>query len=277
MTSFLVLLSLVAYPRYSDAFTTISKTFHCRSQCQEFQHCSDDCTTTAPLHLNLRLYETRITTFSTTLYANALNKQEQKKKKKKADLSELYASISPVQIESPIIESQLELDDDQKQNSLVWKARLLLLLSACLYGSNYTCIKILGDYIPSEIGLGPALRFATAALATVPFLMNQYVSNSADASSSIINKNDQNEKIVQGSRDSTFKFNVPTGADVASFIKSYGVLFAGFEVAVWNTVGYLSQARGLESTPASTCAFICSLTVVVVPILDFLAGKNILK
>ena len=49
----------------------------------------------------------------------------------------------------------------------------------------------------------------------------------------------------------------------------------GAEVGLWNAIGYLSQAQGLETTPAGTSAFICSLAVVVVPILDFLIGKKI--
>jgi len=47
----------------------------------------------------------------------------------------------------------------------------------------------------------------------------------------------------------------------------------GFEVGLWNFVGYITQAVGLETTSASKSAFICSLAVVVVPILDFTAGK----
>jgi len=261
-----------------------------KSQCRSDSYAY---TSQVPLHLNLRLQENRrklnafgiptvltSTTTTTTFHTSALNKQEQKQKKKKADLSELNSSISStVERGSPIIED--EVANDQKQDSLVWKARLLLLLSACLYGSNYTCIKILGDYIPSEIGLGPALRFATAALATVPFVMAQRGRSSVDdgdGAGAISSNNDQNENIGQKSSDGMLSsFNFPADLNIASFIKTNGVLFAGFEVAVWNTVGYLSQARGLESTPASTCAFICSLAVVVVPILDFLAGKNILK
>merc|ERR1712194_879237 len=44
---------------------------------------------------------------------------------------------------------------------------------------------------------------------------------------------------------------------------------------LWNSIGYVAQAVGLETTPASTSVFICSLAVVVVPLLDFLTGKRI--
>ena len=44
---------------------------------------------------------------------------------------------------------------------------------------------------------------------------------------------------------------------------------------IYNSIGYIGQALGLQTTPASTCAFLCSLTVVVVPLFNILAGKNI--
>mmetsp|Transcript_26904 Transcript_26904/g.58830 ORF Transcript_26904/g.58830 Transcript_26904/m.58830 type:complete len:328 (-) Transcript_26904:168-1151(-) len=53
-------------------------------------------------------------------------------------------------------------------------------------------------------------------------------------------------------------------------------IIAGLEVGAYNSVGYISQAIGLETTDASKSAFICSLAVVIVPILDFLAGKKLL-
>ena len=47
-------------------------------------------------------------------------------------------------------------------------------------------------------------------------------------------------------------------------------------VGLWNAVGYISQAVGLQTTSASSSAFICSLAVVVVPLLDFFFdGKKI--
>lgn len=41
----------------------------------------------------------------------------------------------------------------------------------------------------------------------------------------------------------------------------------GLEVGAYNAFGYWTQATSLISTPASTVAFICSLAVIVVPIL----------
>jgi drug/metabolite transporter (DMT)-like permease len=51
----------------------------------------------------------------------------------------------------------------------------------------------------------------------------------------------------------------------------------GFEVGLWNSIGYVAQAVGLETTPAAESAFICSLAVVVVPMLDFAVGKRLLS
>lgn len=57
--------------------------------------------------------------------------------------------------------------------------------------------------------------------------------------------------------------------------KGVGVLTAGLEVGLWVTLGYITQAIGLETTEASKSAFICSLTVVVVPLIQGLLGKKI--
>lgn len=55
---------------------------------------------------------------------------------------------------------------------------------------------------------------------------------------------------------------------------AWSATLAGLEVGVWTSIGYVAQAVGLETTLASTSAFVCSLAVVVVPILDFLVhGK----
>jgi drug/metabolite transporter (DMT)-like permease len=57
--------------------------------------------------------------------------------------------------------------------------------------------------------------------------------------------------------------------------KGMPVFKAGLEVGLWVTLGYITQAIGLETTEASKSAFICSLTVVVVPLIQGLLGKKI--
>ena len=56
-----------------------------------------------------------------------------------------------------------------------------------------------------------------------------------------------------------------------------GAALMGFEVGLWNSVGYVAQAIGLETTAASESAFICSLAVVTVPLLEFASGKKLLS
>jgi drug/metabolite transporter (DMT)-like permease len=132
--------------------------------------------------------------------------------------------------------------------SPVWQARLLLMVAAALYGTNFTFVKILNENVPVQFGT--SLRFALAACATIPFLFFK-------------NKS-QNES-----------FDANAGIDT-SMLSDNGVILGGMEVGMWNAIGYLSQAVGLETTPASTSAFVCSLAVVVVPVLDYLAGKKII-
>lgn len=54
------------------------------------------------------------------------------------------------------------------------------------------------------------------------------------------------------------------------------IILAGFECGLFITLGYITQAVALSSISAGKCAFICSLTVVVVPLLSaLLEGKPI--
>eukprot|EP00611_Tribonema_gayanum_P027379 TRINITY_DN6749_c0_g3_i1.p1 TRINITY_DN6749_c0_g3~~TRINITY_DN6749_c0_g3_i1.p1 ORF type:complete len:331 (-),score=76.81 TRINITY_DN6749_c0_g3_i1:4-975(-) len=53
------------------------------------------------------------------------------------------------------------------------------------------------------------------------------------------------------------------------------VFKAGFECGLWIALGYITQAIGLQSTDANKSAFICSLTVVIVPLINWLRGKGI--
>jgi drug/metabolite transporter (DMT)-like permease len=117
----------------------------------------------------------------------------------------------------------------------LWKARLLLVGAAALYGTNFSLVKHLGDIMP--VGISTSLRFAAAVLVTLPWLLKD------------LRKNDD--------------------ALMAAWL--------GFEVGLWNSIGYVSQAVGLDTTPAAESAFICSLAVVTVPILDFCAGKKLLS
>ena len=57
--------------------------------------------------------------------------------------------------------------------------------------------------------------------------------------------------------------------------KRKDVILGGLECGLWITMGYITQAMALETISSGKCAFICSLAVVVVPLLSALAGKPI--
>ena len=46
------------------------------------------------------------------------------------------------------------------------------------------------------------------------------------------------------------------------------IILAGLECGLWITLGYITQAMALTTITAGKCAFICSLTVVVVPLIS---------
>lgn len=100
----------------------------------------------------------------------------------------------------------------QDADKEIWNARLLLIGAAALYGTNFSFVKLLGDIMP--VGVSSTLRFGLAALATLPWLLQ---------------KGDENE-------DTDVSFNAA---------------LAGFEVGLWNSVGYIAQAVGLGTTDAS--------------------------
>lgn len=67
---------------------------------------------------------------------------------------------------------------------------------------------------------------------------------------------------------------LPTGVMHPWDSPSFGAAVAGFEVGLWNSIAYIAQAIGLETTLASTSAFLCAMSVVVVPLLDFAILKK---
>ncbi|CAB9510781.1 EamA-like transporter family [Seminavis robusta] len=141
---------------------------------------------------------------------------------------------------------------EKQPMSDVAKARLLLLGSAALYGTNFSLVKILGE-TGMSVGLSSTLRFGMAALATLPWLLSVDDHDDQSSSSSYLQK----------------LFD-PSGTE-------FRAAMGGLEVGMWNAIGYVAQAVGLETTSASKSAFLCSLAVVTVPIIDYLAGKTLLS
>mmetsp|Transcript_17272 Transcript_17272/g.20579 ORF Transcript_17272/g.20579 Transcript_17272/m.20579 type:complete len:500 (-) Transcript_17272:263-1762(-) len=160
---------------------------------------------------------------------------------------DLFSKPPSTAADDTIMESSLPLatsatvkqDEGDDDGTAVWKARSLLIGAAALYGTNFSLVKLLGDTMPEGVSL--TLRFALASAVTLPWLFDE-------------------------------------GGTAAQQLPNADVLMAtwlGFEVGLWNSIGYVAQAVGLETTPASKSAFICSLAVVVVPLLDFFTGKRI--
>jgi len=136
----------------------------------------------------------------------------------------------------------------------VWKARLLLLLSAALYGTNFSVVKQLDEIIP--VGVSSTLRFGLAAFAMLPLLVAP------------LSDEFQNSVKNTSAGKATYVFMEPSRLSVG---------LAGMEIGLWNSIGYISQAIGLRTTAASTSAFICSMAVVTVPVLDFIFGRPLLR
>ena len=139
-------------------------------------------------------------------------------------------------------EAQLSetLDESTQQNTGsdrdILVARGLLIGAAALYGTNFALVKVMGEQLP--VGLSTTLRFGIASLSTMPWLLRPT--------------------------------ETPAEADTAR-----GAAIAGFEVGLWNSIGYIAQAVGLGITPAGESAFLCSLAVVVVPFLDLISGRKL--
>lgn len=150
------------------------------------------------------------------------------------------------------IATAAEDEEEQKDEPLsdVVKARLLLLGSAALYGTNFSLVKILGE-TGMSVGLSSTLRFGMAALATLPWLLQLDEGRS-----------ERSNRLA--------KLFDPQGVE-------FQAAMGGLEVGLWNSIGYVAQAVGLETTSASKSAFLCSLAVVMVPMLDYLAGKTLLS
>jgi K+-transporting ATPase, A chain len=153
----------------------------------------------------------------------------------------------------------------------VWQARMLILLAACLYGTNFTCVKILGENLPLQVGI--AMRFSVAAMATLPWLFKTTTTTTGTLKNANVDSfTSFGEKAKDQSEEKSFKvwkdMRIP-------YEMAAGPVMGGAEVGFWNTLGFIGQAMGLQTSPASTSAFICSLAVVTVPLYDFLSGKKI--
>jgi len=181
----------------------------------------------------------------------------------------------------------VSISNDKLNDNIIWKARFLVLAAAALYGTNFSIVKILDESVP--ISISNILRFGLASLVTLPWLFGSSTSeespmtemNNEDLTGSNVNKagRNNNHSIIDDikaallSPTTTNKNNVNNISQVLNnlerlFPKVF-VLLAGMEIGLWNSIGYIYQAIGLQSTCAGKSAFICSLAVVTVPVLDY--------
>jgi hypothetical protein len=118
----------------------------------------------------------------------------------------------------------------------VWKARLLLLLSAALYGTNFTLVKSIDEINGMSVGMASTLRFGFAALAMLPLLFAPI-----DAELKLMTKERRGGGGADGNILSKF-WEEPTRLSAG---------LAGMEIGLYNSIGYLAQAVGLKTTTAS--------------------------
>ena len=120
----------------------------------------------------------------------------------------------------------------------VWQSRLLLTAIAATYGTNFAVIKLMGESLDGSFS--SLLRFSLSSLVFLPFMI----------------------KYLPGQKDS-----------------NVAALKGGFEIGLWNSIGYFGQSLALDVNhdSASSVAFVCSLAVVVVPILAVLENTLIDK
>lgn len=146
---------------------------------------------------------------------------------------DVIPTTSPIEKDSlpvrNIVSSIVTDNKDEGMQLSALSAKAVLLFVAALYGTNFGCVKILGESL--EPSVAAFLRFGISAMVFLP-----------------------NVFYVMKARPE--------------------VIMAGLEVGIYSTIGYLSQAVALQTTPASTAAFICSLAVIVVPILDLLFDEK---
>jgi len=151
--------------------------------------------------------------------------------------------------------------DDQ---AAIVRARWLLVVAAALYGTNFSVVKLLGDDMHMPVGISTSLRFGLAAFATLPWLLDGVIPAIKKKINSISNSINNSEEQLQ--KESINNIDPRVMATLW-----------GLEVGMWNSIGYIAQAVGLETTLASKSAFLCSMAVVVVPLLDWISGKKMLS
>ena len=145
-----------------------------------------------------------------------------------------------------------DLEDINKKNTLaimgnklppaneVWIARLLLLLSAALYGTNFTMVKSLDESL--SVGISSTLRFGFAAFCMLPWLLAPI-----------------HEDLKTLAKERMLKCK--TDLEMCSYEEPTRLAagLAGLEIGAYNSIGYITQAVGLKTIPANkvSTVFVC--------------------
>jgi drug/metabolite transporter (DMT)-like permease len=193
-------------------------------------------------------------------------------------------------------------DDDDKDEEAavspvrqpvsVWIGRVMVLLAAAMYGSNFAVVKGLDASTSLSAGVTAALRFTWAAVVvTILTLANEErqkqqrrrllakrrIIGTMSTTSTIIDQHDDEEQ------HNAEEINEPPARRLqerqqqrqqqSSLLLYWPSTLRGLEVGGWYCIGYLSQAIALQTIDAGKCAFYSALSVVIVPLLDA-AGKR---
>ena len=152
------------------------------------------------------------------------------------------ASAQPPRTENGLLSAEIPLASllarAPKQLQTYWArnwARLAILGCALTYGTNFAAVKQLDHSLPPS--LSASLRFGLASMAALTVLWDV--------------------------RDWDWE-----SAELRSLQK------VSMEVGAANAMGYVSQSVGLQDVDASLSAFVCSLAVVVVPVLDAVVDRK---
>ena len=152
------------------------------------------------------------------------------------------ASAQPPRTENGLLSAEIPLASllarAPKQLQTYWArnwARLAILGCALTYGTNFAAVKQLDHSLPPS--LSASLRFGLASMAALTVLWDV--------------------------RDWDWESD-----ELRSLQK------VSMEVGAANAMGYVSQSVGLQDVDASLSAFVCSLAVVVVPVLDAVVDRK---
>jgi hypothetical protein len=129
----------------------------------------------------------------------------------------------------------------------VWIARLLLVLSAALYGTNFTMVKSLDESI--SVGVSSTLRFGFAALSMSPWLFAPI---------------DDKLKVIAKEKSQKIKDELGMLSWEEEPTRLAAGL-AGMEIGMYNAIGYISQAVGLKTIPANKVSVQHSFILYTIP------------